>query len=238
MKAAMRPGNKFGKQDRKVGIPPLAAWSGILGPLVILLGIIISAGIYTGIQGQSYHPLNHFVSELGEAGVSRGAPLFNLGLILGGLFNAIFLVYLPLQFQGWVRYPLLVLGPSASLLGLLVGLFPMNDLDKHIFVALGFFNLGQLVALFYSLVILFSKSHPFPRWLGLPGLFCTASFLAFNTYPSDIKGEVDFQAGMAGLLASRPDFIPLALLEWVLILSLMVWFLALGIYLAWKAQRA
>jgi hypothetical protein len=48
---------------------------------------------------------------------------------------------------------------------------------------------------------------------------------------SDFDQGVDFQEEMAGLLRNRPDFIPLALLGWVVILEILVWVLMLGIYL-------
>ena len=58
---------------------------GILGAGVALLGSVIAASVYSGKQGQRYSTFNHFISELGEVGVSRLAPVFNLSLILSGL---------------------------------------------------------------------------------------------------------------------------------------------------------
>jgi len=43
---------------------------------------------------------------------------------------------------------------------------------------------------------------------------------------------------MAGLLRNRPDFIPLALLEWVVILGILAWFLMLGIFLFNKERSS
>lgn len=204
---------------------------GILGPLIILLGILISAVGYYGVQGQRYSPLNHFVSELGEIGVSNWAVVFNSSLIAGGILNAVFMIALARGIRGWLRYPLAALGLAAALCGGLVGVFPMNMLDQHILAALGFFNLGQLAALAYSLVFLFGKNHAYPRWLSIPGFLNTAAFFAFNNFPSQFEEGVDFQAGMQGLLANRPDFLPLALMEWVVILGILVWFIILGLYL-------
>ena len=207
------------------------AWSGVIGPLLIGLGIIISTLAYNGNQGQSYSFLNHFVSELGEIGVSNLAAVFNGGLVLGGICNLAFMIYLANQFSGWIRYPLAILGAAAALCGTLVGVFPMNDLDHHLFVALGFFNLGLLVALIYSLIFLFKKDHPFPRWLAIPGLLNTAAFFIFNNFPPQFEESIEFQDGMAGLFSNRPDFIPLAVMEWIVILGILIWFLLLGFYL-------
>lgn len=218
---------------------PLERWKnfkfgglfGVLGPLLICLGILISALSYTGVQGQSYNLLNHFVSELGEIGTSDLALAFNLSLILGGLFNAGFMAWLPFQFRGWIRYPLLLIGLSAALFGALVGFFPMNALDEHIFVALLFFDLGLLTALVYSLVILLSKGHNLPRWLAIPGIVNAIGFFIFTNFPSQFEEGIDFQDGMGGLMANRPDFIPLALMEWIIILGVIAWFLIMGIYI-------
>ncbi len=209
----------------------LGAWSGLIGPLVIALGSLITALGYTGVEGQAYHPLNHFVSELGEMGVSNLAPIFNYSLILGGIFNAFFMIYLAWRIEGWTRYPLAILGLSASICGVFVGVFPMNQLDQHILFALAFFNLGLLVSLIYSFIFLFSKNLPFPRWLSIPGFITTAGFFIFNNFPSQFEEGVDFQEGMGGLLSNRPDFIPLALMEWVVIIGILIWFLLLGIYM-------
>jgi uncharacterized integral membrane protein len=110
----------------------------------------------------------------------------------------------------------------------------MNYLRPHILVALIFFDLGMLVAFLYSFVFLLSKKHPFPRWLAIPGFLTAAAFAWFNNFPTEFDADVDFQEGMAGLLHNRPDIIPLALMEWVVILGILIWLLMLGIYLVQK----
>lgn len=212
----------------------LGSWAGVLGSLLISLGILISVLGYHGVEGQRFNLLNHFVSELGEIGVSDLALAFNLSLVAAGLFNAGFLAWLPFQFKGWVRYPLLLIGLLAAVFGALVGIFPMNSLDQHIFVALAFFDLGLLTAFLYSLVILFSKGPSIARWLAIPGLFNTAAFLIFTNFPSQFEEGVDFQEGMGGLLSNRPDFIPLALMEWVVIIGVVAWFFTLGLYFLFR----
>ena len=149
------------------------SFSGVLGPLVISLGMIIAGFSYLGIEGQLYNPSNHFVSELGELGVSDSAWAFNAGLVAGGLLNALFMVYLAAQIDHWVRYPLGLLGVITSVFGALVGIFPMNFLKPHIFAALTFFDLGLAIALLYSIFILISNKHPFPKWMAIPGIINT-----------------------------------------------------------------
>jgi hypothetical membrane protein len=218
-------------------IQQASTYSGVVGPLVIAAGMLISALGYTGVEGQAYSLRNHFVSELGQAGVSRLAWIFNICLVVGGLFNALFLIGLSLRARGWFRYLTLILGVGSSICGMMVGFFPMNNLGPHIFWALSFFNLGMLVALLYSVAILLGKVGSLPRWLALPGLLNTAAFAIFNNFPDQFEDGVDFQEGMRGLLANRPDFIPLAALEWLVILGILVWFLILGLYLYLNENR-
>ena len=224
--------------QNKLWISRIGPWSGLIGPVVIALGSLIAALGYTGVEGQAYYPLNHFVSELGEIGVSNLALVFNISLIVGGILNSFFMIYLAQGIQGWLRCPLGILGLGAAISGGLVGVFPMNALDMHIVFALGFFNLGMLVALAYSLVFLFGKNHLYPRWLSIPGFLNTAAFFTFNNFPSQFEKGVDFNEGMGGLLSNRPDFIPLALMEWVVILGILIWFFMLGIYTINHLQRA
>jgi len=59
---------------------------GIVGPSIVVLGVSITALVYRGKEGESYSPLNQYISELGEVGVSRLSWLFNLSMILSGLY--------------------------------------------------------------------------------------------------------------------------------------------------------
>ena len=215
--------------SRKRSILPLC---GIAGPAIIGLGALVSALAYVGRAGEHYSPLNHFVSELGELGVSDLAAVFNGGLFIGGILTTCFMVYLALQLEHWMRYPLGILSLIAAVCGALVGVYPMNLLEPHIRVALAFFNLGMLISFLYSFVFLFSRRHPFPRWLAIPGFLNAAAFTLFLNYPSDFDAAAsDLEGFMQGFLTDRPDLIPLALLEWVVVLGILVWILLLGIYL-------
>jgi hypothetical membrane protein len=195
------------------------------------LGILASAPVYIGVEGQRYNLLNYFVSELGELGVSEWAGVFNWCLILGGTLTSVFMGYLAIQINHWLKYPLGIISVFATVNGALVGVYPMNYLEPHIIVAMRFFNLGMLISFLYSLVFLFSRRHPFPRWVAVPGLVNAAVFTWFLNFPLEFDQDVGFEQGMAGLLTLRPDFIPLALLEWVVILGILIWVLILGVYL-------
>lgn len=211
--------------------------SGVIGPVIMGLGMLVTARGYVGIEGQRYSLSNHFVSELGEAGVSELAWVFNASLFLGGLLATIFMFTLAARIDSWLRYPLGLLSIAATINGALVGIFPMNLLSQHIFVAMNFFNLGMLVSLLYSLVFLFTKKHPFPRWLAIPGLANAGLFIWFLNFPSEDSGPSEFQEGMQGLIRNRPDFMPMALLEWAVILGIIIWVFLIGLYLYTEQKR-
>jgi hypothetical membrane protein len=211
---------------------------GMIGPGLIALGMIISTLAYSGVEGQAYSPMNHFVSELGEVGVSELAPAFNWSLITGGLITIPFMIYLAGQIKFWIRWPLGILGVMTAVFAVLVGIFPMNYVNPHTFAALTFFNLGLAVAILYSLVILFSSRQPFPKWLAIPGVLYALTFTWFSFFPSAIPVEFDFEVGMAGFLQNRPDVFALAVIEWVMVLAILIWILLMGIYLTLMRENS
>ena len=56
---------------------------GITGSLVVLVCLVTAMVVYRGKNGERYSIWRHFVSELGEVGVSKFAWVFNAGLIIG-----------------------------------------------------------------------------------------------------------------------------------------------------------
>ena len=68
---------------------------------------------------------------------------------------------------------------------------------------------------------------------GIPGtkVIRSNSMFSFGMVNVIFEEGVDFQEGMKGLLSNRPDFIPLALMEWVVVIGIIIWFLMLGFYL-------
>jgi len=215
----------------KTKIETYAPVCGMIGPGIIAVGMIISTLAYSGVEGQAYNPLNHFVFELGEVGVSSLSGAFNWSLIFGGLITIPFMIYLAGQIQFWLRWPLGILGVMTAVFAVLVGIFPMNYVNPHTFAALTFFNLGLAVAILYSLVILFSSRQPFPNWLAIPGVLYALTFTWFSFFPLAIPVEFDFEVGMAQFLSNRPDILALAIIEWVMVLAILIWILLMGIYL-------
>jgi hypothetical membrane protein len=194
----------------------LAIWAGLLGSTVILLGSLVTAIAYTGSKGQRYSPLNHFVSELGEIGVSELAPVFNACLNIGGICFVVFMVGLAATRTGVLRYAYGLTGVVAGVGGALVGTFPMNDLDKHALVALTFFLLGLVTVLLASIDFLRADDPRFPRWLSVVGV---ATVLAFGAFLVTLTGE----AGGLAHPDERVAIWPLTVFEWLLIVGILVW---------------
>lgn len=205
---------------------------GVIGPGIIALGMLLSAVTYSGRQAEPYSPLNHFVSELGEVGVAELSVTFNWGLIIGGLITVPFMIYLAAKVNSWMRWPLGLLGVLTAFFAILVGIYPMNNVDPHSVAALTFFQLGMVTCILYSLVILFGKRHDFPKWLALPGLIYALAFASFILFPDLIPVDLDVQQGMEGFTRDRPDIFALAVIEWIMVLAILIWILLMGIYFA------
>lgn len=194
----------------------LAISAGLLGSTIILLGSVVTAIAYTGSKGQPYSPLNHFVSELGELGVSELAPVFNACLNIGGVCFVLFMLGLAVTRTGALRYVYGLTGVVAGVGGALVGTFPMNDLDRHALVALTFFLLGLVTVLLASIDFVRADDPRFPRWLAIVG---GATVLAFAAFLIMLSGE----AGGLAHPDERVAIWPLTVFEWLLLVGILVW---------------
>jgi hypothetical membrane protein len=195
--------------------------TGLAGSGIIALSMLITALFYSGRTGEGYSPLNHFVSELGEVGISELAWLFNGGLVIGGVLVVVSMIGLALHIRGWFRYLVAAFGLLTGISGTLVGIFPMNQLDLHIAVALTFFNTGWMITGAFSLYALFGKGHHFPRWLAIPGIITAITFVAFSNYNDPYITSTESLAEILG--AARPDVWGIAVLEWIVVLCILIW---------------
>jgi len=221
-----------------------AAWIiGLLGVGITAFGSLISALAYRGRLGETYNPLNHFVSELGEVGVSPLAAVFNFGIFAGGLCLVVFLLGLGRRIGGWYGLLFTLVGAACGLSGALVGIFPMNNLAPHIVWAMRFFNLGLLTSAIFSLLALLKRGG-LSRWLALPGAFSALAFAAFLYVPtsrpgSDITAGVNPLAAVTGALSKpRPAVWSLAVLEWLALGSVMIWALVVAAAMLWEHRAA
>jgi hypothetical membrane protein len=181
---------------------------------------VAAAMAYTGTEGEPYSPLNHWVSELGELGVSELAVVFNVGLVAGGLGFAAFMAGLALDARDRLRWVYGPIGVIAGIAGALVGVFPMNLREIHGLVALTFFNLGWIAVATASVPLVVGHDRRFPRWLALLGGLAIVAFLAF-LYEFRVDPIV-LQSAL-GAPVERPDVWLATVLEWAVIVAIIGW---------------
>jgi len=206
---------------------------GILGTGLIVLGIIGSALRYRGRQGEHFSILNHFISELGEVGVSRAALLFNLGMILGGSILLPYMIGLGFRFNDFFGWLGAATGVIAVLGVVAVGIFPVNNLSAHIWAAMTYFRAGLIMIIFFALAILFQPAGP--RAVGqAANLFSLIAFIPYATfvfisgkrYDQKPANALDPQAEQ-----ERPRISVLTILEWAVFFSTILWMLGMVVFI-------
>ena len=197
-----------------------ASYIGQAGILILLLSVLIAAAFYVGKQNETYSFLNHFISELGEKGVSKFAYIFNGGLILGGACISFFMLGLAMHIgKNWG----LILGAIGLVTGVsatLGGVFPMNQLEIHTLIANTFFYGGLLVALGYTLYVLFSPEPRLPKITALTGGVTMLAFAAFVWF---LPAPLEDGQSIHEILKNRPEVWTLPILEWVVFLCVVIW---------------
>lgn len=198
---------------------------GLGGSGMVILAILYSAAIYRGTQQQKFSIFNHFISELGEMGISKGALVFNASLVIGGILLIPYIVYLGVLFQtllGWlgVASGIITAGGVSA-----VGIFPMNNLKPHGHAAMTFFRGGLLMVLFFGLAILFQPTGIIvvPReaaFLSLVAMISFVTFLIMLSYKKERKQNENLDPGSQ---PERPLFWILPFLEWVVFFAIIFW---------------
>ena len=204
--------------------------AGLAGSGLIALSSLLSAGVYKGKYGEPFSFLNHFISELGEVGVSEWASVFNLGLIVGGLCLTLFMLGLASHLGGWFGVVFGMISFVTGVSGTLVGIFPMNNLAPHIQIALTFFYSGMFATILFSTYVLFSRQDKFRKTIAIPGTLtavCFFSFL-FLTDPAVPEGQWH---DMAEIFANRPDYWQTAVFEWAVLVTVLAFVVVVSVTL-------
>jgi hypothetical membrane protein len=197
---------------------------GVAGSAVIILGMIVSSALYSGKKGEGYSLLNHFVSELGQLGVSTAAPTFNASLVLGGLLLLPFLIGLALSLNNaWARLGLLA-GLVAAVSASLVGVFPVNVLHSHVLATTTYFCSGLLTIVLFGVAISRQPrgTEVIDRLVNWVGGIAGLAYAAFLTYMF-LSGQGTTQLDPS-VLPVRPAVLVGALLEWAALISTLIWF--------------
>jgi hypothetical protein len=205
---------------------------GLAGCLVILLATVPAATVYRGKQAEHYSPLNHYISELGEKGVSRLAPLFNIGLILSGGLYVPFMIGLGLSLGGiWASLGALA-GTWAGVSCALVGIHPMNDLEPHGRAAMSFFRGGLVTVLLFTISLLLGSAEKtgFPGWVNIVGITAILSYALFIGIVSRPRpADAEKPQPLDNQVVDRPRFWLIPAVEWLVFLSTLGWFLSVSL---------
>jgi hypothetical protein len=206
---------------------------GLSGSLLIGLVVLAAALAYSGRGGERYSFFNHFISELGELGVSRGARAFNAALIAGGLLLAPFMIGLGLTLGSVWGLLALAAGLWAALSILLVGVFPMNDLGPHSRAATSFFRAGLVMEVLFSAAVLLQPagSAVISPYVNLFSLLAAAAYGSFlyllmrKPFGEEVKNKLD-----PTINPQRPAFWLLPALEWAVFFTTILWMLGVAVF--------
>jgi len=202
---------------------------GLAGATIIAGASTIAAIAYEGAQGQHYSLLNHWISELGEVAQSEAALVFNAGLIVAGPMLALFMIGLGRIISGGWGGAIAVSGAIAGIGGMLVGVLPMDDLRTHALAALTFFFAAPVAIGLFTAWLVRERPEDVPRALAWPGILTVAFFVGFLTL---------LLTGDTQSLAAPDDRVavwPLVILEWLTLLGVLSWFVAVSAVL-WQGR--
>jgi hypothetical protein len=204
---------------------------GWVGSSIISLGCLAAAIPYIGKDGRKYSWLNHYISELGEIGVSKLAAVFNTGMILGGIAFFPFIIGLGLTLAtGW-SYLAMAAGLVAAAASVCVGIFSMDKMDPHVKAAMTFFRMGLLTILLFTIAIFLQPAaqRTIPLSVNIFGVLAVIAYSAFLLQPKENHEEnnlLDPQEKQ-----ERPRFWKVPFLEWLLFFTTIVWFMCVSLIL-------
>lgn len=203
--------------------------TGLAGIILGMIGVIVPSLVYRGTKSEKYSFLNHYISELGETGVSKLAWVFNLAMIFSGFCIVIFSLLLGMVLPGLWAKAGLVLGMATGVSLSLVGVFPMNKMKNHGKAAIAYFRGGLLMVLFFSLaIVLQGETNPvIPRALGLVGMIPVLAFGVFLGLMWSVRKEIRVTLDTTDL--ERPKVWKFAVSEWTIYFSFVFWVLVISL---------
>jgi hypothetical protein len=200
---------------------------GIIGSIIGLVFILTPQLFYVGTHSEPFSMFNHYVSELGEIGVSQLAMMFNVGLMLAGIFFVPFMVGFGLYLNNIIGKLAGLVGVFSAIAIIMVGIFPMNYMTEHGLAAISFFLSGLIMSLLWAIGILAQKDARVPKVFSLGGFITTTIFALFLYGPWE--GISD--------LSTRPAFNMVVTLEWAIYFSIVGYLFILALYV-WRKERS
>jgi len=206
---------------------------GLLGTGLIILGIGTSALRYQGQRAERFSLLNHFISELGEVGISPTANLFNLGMILGGLTLLPYMIGLGFWFDSLAGWLGSATGVVAVLAVVAVGIFPVNNLTAHIRAAMTYFRTGLIMVLFFALAIIFQPAghKPIPQAANVLSLLAFIPYAGFLFLSGRRYNQNQAEALDPHMESERPRISLLAILEWAVFFTTILWLFGMALFI-------
>lgn len=191
--------------------------------IVFILGPMIP---YQGTSGESFSIFNHFISELGELGVSEFAMMFNVGMILAGFTFIPFMIGFAVYLENIVGKIAGLVGVFTSVSIIFVGIFPMNYGMEHYAAALSFFLSGMVMVVLWAIAILIQKTPKIPKYMSLGGVI---NFVIFALF---LFGDW----GSLSDVMARPDFHMITTLEWGIYFAIIGYLLLISL-VTWKRNK-
>lgn len=205
---------------------PILGWT---GSLLILLSCLAAALAYRGKDGERYSFARHFVSELGEPGVSRLAWVFNGGLMLGSFLLLLMMPGVGLSLDSTWGYIGTGFGMLAALGCLFVGVFPMNNIKPHTIAAMTYFRSGLAAVLTFSIAILLQPAgaRVIPLYSLVIGGLALVFYASFLIHAGNVAKKQQGSALDTAEVQARPRFWWMPFLEWMVVIFTILWFLVI-----------
>lgn len=205
--------------------------TGCLGTLIILYGIVTSSINYIGYSEEHYNMLNHFVSELGQYKYSNNAKLFNLSLIFGTPFLIFYYLKIIPDYTRNIKVLFKWIISAIGLSAISIGIFTMDNMLIHLVSALIFFYLCFFASLLFNIYFLFVKKKELPKHFVISGVLMSITTLI------NIIQFHQLDVNMLIILKNRPNIIFVCIIEWICLLSMLLFFISSVIFIRKKVLQ-
>ena len=175
--------------------------------------------------------LNHFVSELGQYKCSKNAKLFNLSLIFGTPFLIFYYLKIIPDYTRNIKVLFKWIISAIGLSAISIGIFTMDNMLIHLVSALIFFYLCFFASLLFNIYFLFVKKKELPKHFVISGVLMSITTLI------NIIQFHQLDVNMLIILKNRPNIIFVCIIEWICLLSMLLFFISSVIFIRKKVLQ-